>query len=192
MRDQCALGVAGGATGVDQHRWVVGPRFDRFERRALMDLGRGPFRIHLQHVLQTRAQGLRRLNNSQSRGMAQRHFRITVLEAKNQRFGAKEHGQGHGHCAHLQDCDIGHCRLKTLRHHNRDPVPLSDPFCLQHMGQSVRLCLQLGIGVGLAFTIGAIGSDRHLVFPLGVSGPSRTADLGHIEIGGHIPAKLRL
>ena len=66
--------------------------------------------------------------------MAKRHFGIAVLQAKNQSLGAKQHGQRHSHRAHLQHRDIGHCRFKTLRHHNRDPVALYYPLGLQYMG----------------------------------------------------------
>ena len=133
--NQGAFGVAGGAAGVNQHGRLVGPRGHRRKAGALA------WCLGAANGAQMRARALHRLQGRQCSLGANGQHRFAVLQAKSQCLGAKQHGQGHGHGAHLQHRDIGHRGLKTLRHDDGHPVATPHALRPQRIGQAVGCAL---------------------------------------------------
>ena len=154
VRNECALGIAGGATGVDQHRRLVGPGVDRRkvvrrhgQRLGVVQISLGRSGPDAQHPAQMWAVAPHRQQVVNRTLVTNRQHRLAVLQPEVQRVRAEQHRQRHGHRPHLQHRHIGHCRLETLRHHDRHPVAPRHAQRNQHLRQPVGLCLQLGIGI---------------------------------------------
>ncbi|MDT4840512.1 hypothetical protein FQZ97_743380 [compost metagenome] len=198
--DQRALGIAGGAAGVDEHGGLVGQRVDRCELRRLLRQQLGPVEIgahafgravtvHPDHAAQQRAV----VTHTQERGhgglVANGHDRFAVLQPELQRLGPKQLRQRHAHRAHLQHRHVSHCGLETLRQHDGHAVTALHAHRDQCVGQSVRLVKQLGVAVAPIFLLGRARGHGRVAGPLGVQRPAPHAHLRHVEVFGHRPAK---
>ena len=123
---QRALGVAGGATGVDQDGGLIGTRLHWGELRAELRQCVGKFAVgllqhgfgvaHTNDGTQLRAMFAGQLQVGQSRQICNGQHGLAVLQAVFQRVGPKQQRQGHGHRTHLQHSHIGHRSLKPLGH----------------------------------------------------------------------------
>ena len=89
VRNQGPLGVAGGATGVDQHRRFFSPSGHGFERARAgrhgwgqVQIGQGARFAHPQQRLQTGAIGSGLQQGLHSGFIAHRHARLAVVDAK--------------------------------------------------------------------------------------------------------------
>ena len=168
--NECPLGVAGGAAGVNQHGGFFGQRGHRGEVRRLLrqrhrvvhvgQAGGGVQRTHAQHTFQQGAVVAHGLQASQRSGIGQRHHGLAVVQAKGQRLGAKQHRQRHGHRAHLHHRHVGHGGLKALRHDDGHPVAPPHAEHREHVGQPVGVGLQFSIGMNSGLSPRAVGVDR--------------------------------
>ena len=214
MRNQPALGVAGGAAGVNQHGRLVGQRVGTGKHGAgsgqsglppeLLEsfvsgcLGKISPRIrlaHHQHRPQRGALGTHLVQVGQRRLVANGHHGGAVLQAVGQRLGAKQHGQRHAHRPGHQHAHVGHRRFKPLRQHDGHPVTPLHPqpaLSAQHIGQPTGLGMQIGIAVTTHFRAFAIGNDSNVVGCAQIRGPAHAAQPGHVHARRHLPAETLL
>ena len=196
MRDQGALGVAGGSTGVDQHRRRIGAcrqwcetRTCRLEQLAVLQAGSRRRCTHAEYAAQRRAALAHGQHVLDRTFIANRQHGLTILQPVLDRLRPEQHGQRHRHRTHLQHCHVGHSRLKALRHHDGHAPARKDAKPGQHLRQAVRLLLQLQVAEGFARSIGIGGINRHPAGGVGQGRPAATADLGDIELLRHPPLK---
>ena len=157
VRNEAALGVAGGAAGVNQHGGFVcggvgaGEVVGRGGQGGLPAVHRGGARhrrikvAHHHDVAQRGAVGAHFQQVGQRGGVAQGHGGGAVLQAVGQGLGAKQHGQGHAHPTRLQHTHVSHGGFKPLGHHDGHPVAPRQPPAAQHLRQTVGVLLQLKI-----------------------------------------------
>jgi hypothetical protein len=166
VRNQPALGVACGATGVNQHGWLVGQRVhagigvgcpgqrlgpgQQHGAGAVrpVDLGGiSQLTAHHKDVPQTRALGTHLQQGFQTGLVTNGHVGPAVLQAVSQCLGPEQHGQRHAHRAGLHHPHVGHGGFKPLRQHNGHPVAALHAQATQHVGQATRVLPQLKIGM---------------------------------------------
>jgi len=153
--NEAALGIAGGAAGVNQHRRFVGGGVGAGKVVGRGGQGgvpvvnlhtggpsAGSWLIKVTHhhdVAQRGAVATDFQQMGQSIRVAQGHGAV------GQRLGAKQHGQRHAHTARLHHAHVGHGGFKALRHDDGHPVAPHQPPATQHLRQAVGVLLQLGI-----------------------------------------------
>ena len=148
-----------------------------------------------QHAAQQRALRRTVFKPVDGAGVANRDRRITVLQAKRQRFGPEQHGQRHRHRTHLQHRDVGHRRLKTLWHDDRHPVASAHALAFEHLRQAIGLGLEFAVAVaggatGRSISAAHVHAYGHALRCVRRSGPARAAPVRHVEVVGHHPTKL--
>mmetsp|Transcript_53761 Transcript_53761/g.126787 ORF Transcript_53761/g.126787 Transcript_53761/m.126787 type:complete len:404 (-) Transcript_53761:79-1290(-) len=195
LRDQCALGVAGGAAGVDQDGRVsrLGRHGLEARRLGLDGLHPGQFvAVHRaftddEEAAQRRATRLDLAQRRQCLAGGDGEHGTAVLQPELQRLGAEQHRQRHGHRADLLDGDVGHGRLEALRQHDGHAVAAAHPLGQQRVRQPVGRALQLRIAVLRAAAALAVEVDRR---GLGRGArPAAAAGLGDVEVVRHLPAE---
>ena len=185
VRDQRAFGISGRSTGVNQHGCIVSPRCHSgvCGTCALPQLGGGRKYCAQQGCLR-----LDQFHVVERVRIAQRQDGFTIVQAKSQCIRPEQHGQRHGHRAHLQDRDIRDRRRKTLRHDDCNPVTLDNAVAAQNMGQLIGGALQLPVGVLSRATLRRVFSD-HDPAGKGASCPTAATHFSHIEVVWDIPVK---
>ncbi|MNN22670.1 hypothetical protein D3C81_1360390 [compost metagenome] len=112
-----------------------------------------------------------------------------MVDAVRERFRAEQHRQRHGHGAQLVDRHAGNDGFDALGHDDGHAVAPAHAQLAQRAGESVGLGLDMGVGVGVAAPVLVLGVDRHAVHGGRISGPAAAADVGQVEVLGHVPVE---
>jgi len=197
MAVQRALGLAGGARGVDHHRRVVGRRRDRrkIRRRARQRLVKalravastidGQNQPQVQRVaLSTPYLG----ELGEARRVGDDDLGSGVLQAVSDRIGAEQHGERQRNRAELVDRNVDRRDLGPLRQQDRDAIAALHTVRRERIGQPVRGLAQPAV----AHVLGAaVGTDCDQSQPAGIAVRPAVADLdADVELRGNGPAEL--
>ena len=186
-----ALGLAGGARGVEGeqqilgvHRLGVAPRCGLRHQVVIpvvaavlhRDLGVEPLALHHHHRLDARGAGggvVGDLLEGDDAAAAiapvagHHHLRLHVVDAVAQRLGAEA---GEHHAVDGPDAGAGQERDRQLGGHrkvHRDPVALLDPEVPEGVREAVHVLVQVPVGEGAPVAGLALPDERRLVAPGG-------------------------
>ena len=143
MRVQRALGLAGGAGGVDHHRRIVGGGIDRreFRRRPRQQIGKAAgaiaFAVDRQHASEFRRLAANPVELGEALRVGEQRLGAGILQAVEQRIGPEQHRDRQRDRAELVDRDMGGGDFRRLRQHDGDAVAALNAMRAQHIGEPV-------------------------------------------------------
>ena len=190
MGVQRALGLAGGAGGVDHHRRIVGGGIDRREirrgarqqiRKAVVDRNDAGELRHLSANAVELGEALR---------VGDERLGAGILQAIAQRIRAEQHRDRQRDRAELVDRDMGGGDFRRLRQHDGDAVAARNAVRAQHVGEPVRHLAQGAVADGVLAAVGAHMQDGE---PAGLLRRPAVADIdADIVTRRHLPAELAI
>ena len=143
MAVQRALGIAGGARGVDHHRRIVGAGIDRRElrRRARQRFGEIEsaltHAVDRQHAGKLGHLGAHLVELGEPGCISQHRPGAGILQAIGERIRTEQDGDGQRHRAELVDRDVRDGDFRRLRHEDGDAVAARDAVGGQHIGEPI-------------------------------------------------------
>ena len=192
VRDQRALGRAGCAAGVNEHRRVVGARSSRTQATELAGQRLRPIdiaasAIDADQAAQRRATAAQALQGRHGLRIGDCRHRLAVLQAVDQCLRAKQHRQRHGHRPHLQQRHVGHRGFKALRQHDGHAVATPHAQALERCAQGVGRLLQLPVAVNARRLARAVLHDGRCLRL--AARPAPGTHLRNIEVLIDLPAQ---